>query len=63
MINKTIIELSDTDADMFILFQQNYENISKLLQYNVFEERSKTLILHIDGCGKINGMEIKIKVK
>lgn len=59
---KINIELSDHDASLFISFQKNYNNIKKLIDNNVFAHKSKTLILHIDSFGNINGIEMKIKL-
>lgn len=62
-MRETNITLNEEEANLFIFFQENYTNIKKLLDYRVFDERSKTLILHIDSFGQINGMEIKVRVR
>lgn len=61
--NKVNVELTEEDAILFVFFQQNYFNIKRLLEYEVFTQKSKTLTLHIDSFGQINGMEIKVRVK
>jgi hypothetical protein len=59
---KTKIELSEEEIKMFLFLQEHYFNIQKLKEANVFSVKSKTIILHINNKGEINGVEAKVKL-
>lgn len=48
MDNQTLIYLTDTDAEKFILFQKYYKQFSLLVDKKVFEQRGAVINIHFD---------------
>ena len=55
------LELDYSTAELFKFFMKNYSNIEKLKNGDVFEFKSKTVVLHIDGAGNINGIDVTLR--
>ena len=55
------VHLDNTTAELFKFFMENYGNIEKLRNSGAFEFKSKTVILHIDGIGSINGIDVTLR--
>lgn len=47
------VYMPDEQAQMFLLFQQHYDNISILLKSGVFSVRSGSVVLNFDIHGKL----------
>jgi len=55
------LELDYKTAELFKFFMENYSNIEKLKNSGDFEFKSKTVVLHIDGIGSINGVDVTLR--
>ena len=58
LTNKEItVYLDDQQAKMFVLFQEQYENIALMLKSKVFEQKGATITLNFDTLGKIKNIK------
>lgn len=58
--NKTIVELTDADAQLFIEFQKNYNTFSTLLQSGMFGIRNGNATVNFDKDGVIREINFHV---
>lgn len=58
----TLIELSDQDAQLFVLFQRNYQKFALLVEHQVFDVKNGSAELHFDRKGDIASIDLHAKV-
>lgn len=58
----TLIELSEQDAKLFVLFQQHYEEFALLVDNRVFDVKNGSAELHFNRGGQIVSIDLHAKV-